>query len=85
MNSNDTPDGAPEAAAVDTASLKGLSVADWARFGAEDIAYIRPVEVDGVRAIAIHAADGTAIGAAPSAELAIAAIRQHDMEPALVH
>ncbi len=85
MNSNDTPDGAPEAAAVDAASLKGLSVADWARFGAEDIAYIRPVEVDGVRAIAIHAADGTVIGAAPSAELAIAAIRQHDMEPALVH
>ncbi len=84
MNRNDIPDGAPEAL-VGAASLKGLSVADWARFGAEDIAYIRPVEVDGVKAIAIHAGDGTPIGAAPSAELAIAAIRQHEMEPALVH
>jgi hypothetical protein len=35
--------------------------------------------------MAIHAADGTPIGAAPSAELAIAAILQHEMEPALVH
>jgi hypothetical protein len=85
MNRNGTPDGAPEAAATDAASLKRISVADWARFGAEDIAYIRPVEVDGVKAIAIHAGDGTPIGAAPSAELAIAAILQHEMEPALVH
>ena len=84
MNRNGIPGGAPEAA-DDAASLKGISMADWARFGAEDIAYIRPVVVDGVRAIAIHAGDGTPIGAAPSAELAIAAIRQHDMEPALVH
>ena len=84
MNRNDIPDGAPEAAA-NAASLKRISVADWARFGAEDIAYIRPVVVNGVRAIAIHAADGTPIGAAPSAELAIAAILQHEMEPALVH
>ncbi len=85
MNRDDIPDGAPEAGAAEAASLKSISVADWARFGAEDIAYIRPVEVDGVKAIAIHAADGTPIGAAPSAELAIAAILQHEMEPALVH
>ena len=85
MNRNDIPDGAPEAAITGAASLKGISVADWARFGADDIAYIRPVVVDGVKAIAIHAADGTPIGAAPSAELAVAAIRQHEMEPALVH
>ena len=80
MNRNDTP-GAAQAAF----SLKGLSVADWARFGAEQIAYVRPVVVNGVKAIAIHAADGTAIGAAPSVDLAMPAIRQHEMEPALVH
>ena len=85
MSRNGFPGGTPEAVAGGTGSLKGISVADWARFGAEDIAYIRPVEVDGVKAIAIHAADGTPIGAAPSAELAITAIRQHEMEPALVH
>lgn len=82
MNSNDN---IPDAAAPGAVSLKALSDADWARFGAEDIAYIRPVVVDGAKAIAIHAADGTPIGAAPSADLAIAAILQHEMEPALVH
>jgi hypothetical protein len=85
MSRNNIPDGAPEAAASAAAALKHLSIADWARFGAEDIAYLRPVVVNGVKAVAIHAGDGTPIGAAPSAELAIAAIRQHEMEPALVH
>lgn len=62
-----------------------LSPRDWAAFGAGEIAYIRPVVVDGVAAFAIHAADGTPIGAAPDPELAAAAIRQHEMEPARVH
>lgn len=67
------------------ANLRQLSPADWAAFGVHQIAYIRPVLVNGVRGISIHAADGTPIGAAPDARLAIAAILQHDMEPALVH
>jgi hypothetical protein len=76
MNGNDIPD---------TPALKRISIADWARFGAEDIAYVRPVVVNGVKGVAIHAADGTAIGAAPSVDMAVAAILQHEMEPALVH
>jgi len=43
------------------------------------------VLVNGVAGISIHAADGTPIGAAPTAELAIVAIRQHEMAPARVH
>jgi hypothetical protein len=35
--------------------------------------------------MAIHAADGTPIGAAPNTELAVAAIIEHAMAPALVH
>jgi len=66
-------------------SLRDLSPMDWARFGVQQIAYIRPVVVNGVAAMAIHAADGTPIGAAPTADLAIAAIMQHEMAPALVH
>ncbi len=66
-------------------ALRQLAPADWARFGAERIAYIRPVTVDGVAAVAIHAADGTQIGAAPDTSLAAAAILQHEMLPALVH
>lgn len=66
-------------------TLRELSDTDWARFGLQQIAYIRPVLVKGVKAMAIHAADGTPIGAAPDAQLAIAAIREHEMEAVSVH
>jgi len=65
--------------------LRSLSSRDFARLGADEVAYLRPVLLNGAVAFAIHAADGTPIGAAPSAPLAAAAIRQHDMEPMLVH
>ncbi|MBI0535326.1 DUF1150 family protein [Roseomonas sp. KE2513] len=66
-------------------SLRDLTPLDWARFGAQEMAYIRPVTVNGTQAVAIHAADGTPIGAAPNEALAIAAILQHEMAPVLVH
>jgi hypothetical protein len=66
-------------------TLRSMSVQDFARLGAEEVAYIRPVLMNGARAFSIHAADGTPIGAAPNAQLAAAAIRQHEMEPAAVH
>jgi len=47
------------------ADLRQLSPLDWARYGTNRIAYMRPVTVNNQRAIAIHAADGTQIGAAP--------------------
>lgn len=65
--------------------LRSLSNLDFARLGADAVAYLRPVLLNGAVAFSIHAADGTAIGAAPNADLAAAAIRQHDMEPMLVH
>ena len=67
------------------ATLRGLSPQDFAVLGNDEVAYLRPVVLNGARAFSIHAADGTPIGAAPSAQLAAAAIRQHEMEPALVH
>lgn len=66
-------------------ALRRLSPLDWARYGAARIAYARPVLVNGQPAVAIHAADGTPIGAAPTLALATAAILQHGMGPALVH
>ncbi|MES2712645.1 MAG: hypothetical protein V4653_13765 [Pseudomonadota bacterium] len=65
--------------------IRRISPRDWAQFGTEQIAYIRPVMVNGAQAVAIHAADGTPIGAAPDARLAIAAIIEHEMEPMLLH
>lgn len=67
------------------AALRNLSLRDFAALGANEVAYLRPVVMNGAMAFSIHAADGTPIGAAPSAQLAAAAIRQHEMEPALVH
>jgi hypothetical protein len=84
MNEHDT--GAEmDRPVLTAAALRNLSAQDFARLGAEDVAYVRPVVMNGAQAFAIHAADGTPIGAAPSAQLAAAAIRQHEMEPMLVH
>jgi hypothetical protein len=85
MNGNTSSKDSAEPMAQLGADPRQLSPADWARFGVSEIAYIRPVLVNGVKAIAIHAADGTAIGAAPNPQLAMAAIRQHEMEPQQVH
>jgi hypothetical protein len=65
--------------------LRSMSAQDFARLGVQEVAYMRPVLLNGARVVSIHAADGTPIGAAPTASLAMAAIVQHDMEPALVH
>lgn len=84
MNEHDT--GAEEGRMhLSAAMLRNLSARDFAALGADEVAYLRPVVMNGTLAFAIHAADGTPIGAAPSAQLAAAAIRQHEMEPALVH
>ncbi len=49
------------------------------------LAYVKPVLVNGTRAFAIHGADGTPMAVAGAEDLAFAAIRQHEMVPALVH
>jgi hypothetical protein len=54
--------------------------------GAQQIAYIKPINLpDGADAIGIFSADGKPMAAAPSVEVAQALLRQHDLEPALVH
>jgi hypothetical protein len=82
---DDDDTGLPQAEILTAAELKRLSPLDWARYGAQRIAYVRPALVNGQPAIAIHAADGTPIGAAPSLDLATAAILQHGMGAMRVH
>jgi len=54
--------------------------------GAQQIAYIKSVDLpDGAHAVGIFSADGKPMAAAPSIEVAQALIRQHELEPALVH
>lgn len=67
------------------AILRQLSPKDFAAFGVDHVAYVKPVTVDGSAAFAIHAADGTPLTVLPAREVAWAAVRQHDMEPLSVH
>jgi hypothetical protein len=65
---------------------KTFTQAEFAAFGLEEVAYLRPVQMpDGINAIGVFAADGRPLATAPSTELAQALVRQNDLEPALVH
>jgi hypothetical protein len=85
MDEHEHEDGAEAERYITSSQLRSMSGLDFARLGANAVAYVRPVVLNGAVAFAIHAADGTQIGAAPSLSLAAAAIRQHEMEPMLVH
>ncbi|HYF09119.1 MAG TPA: hypothetical protein VD970_15960 [Acetobacteraceae bacterium] len=83
MTDNDTnTEAEAQEPALSREALLALSPVDWARFGVHHIAYCRPALINGQLGVAIHAADGTPIGAAPNAVLAEAAIREHEMVPA---
>jgi hypothetical protein len=66
-------------------SLKHLSANELGLLGMEDVAYVKPVVVDGTDAFAVHAANGTQIAVMADREVACAVVRQHDMEPVSVH
>jgi len=65
--------------------IRHMSSRELALFGMQDLAYVKPVLVDGVRAFAVHAADGTQVTVLPDREIALATVRQHDLEPLSVH
>lgn len=65
--------------------LRNLTQHQLAQLGVADLAYIKPVTVNGTLAFAIHAADGAPMAVATDCDLAIAAVVQHEMMPALVH
>lgn len=62
-----------------------LEPSQLAALGLHAVAYVKPATIDGTKGFAIHAADGTRIGFAPSLALAVAAIRRNELEPASVH
>jgi hypothetical protein len=76
----------PEETSVPTVRLdiRKISPEQLAGLGISQIAYVKPVFMNGVRAFAIHAADGTPMGMAPDAGVAVAAIMQHEMIAAMV-
>jgi hypothetical protein len=62
-----------------------LSSQAFAALGLQNLAYIKPVEREGKSVIAVHAADGTELAVAESRDVAIAFIRQNDLEPLSAH
>ncbi|MBI4969270.1 MAG: DUF1150 family protein [Rhodospirillales bacterium] len=58
---------------------------DFVSWGIEQVAYVKAGVIDEQAVWTIHAADGTRIGWAPARELALAAVRQNDLEPLSVH
>ncbi len=65
--------------------IRHLSVQQLQVLGMSQLAYVKPVVVDGAAAFSIHAADGTPMALAGDRDVAFAAIRQHEMMPILVH
>ena len=65
--------------------IRHMSSRELALFGMQDLAYVKPVLVNGVAAFAVHAADGTQITVLPDRDIALATLRQHDLEPLSVH
>ena len=65
--------------------VRNLSPDDLGRLGMQQVAYVKPVMLNGAHAFAIHAADGTPMAVAQDFGVAGAAILEHQMVPAQVH
>ncbi len=65
--------------------IRHLSTAQLAKLGLSQVAYVKPIVINGAEAYGIHAADGTPMAVAESHDVAIAAILQHEMIAAAIH
>ena len=77
---------------VDTSSdgatrfdVRHITQAQLQQLGLSQLAYVKPVMLNGTAMFAIHGADGSPMAVAEDRNLALAAIVQHEMIPTLVH
>lgn len=82
---NAREEGGTPAGAMSGSDIRSLTEKQLAQLGVSKLAYVKPILLSGEVAFAIHAADGEPMAVAADRDLAIAAIEQHDMVPALVH
>jgi hypothetical protein len=68
-----------------TEQMRHMTTNDLAMLGMQDIAYVKPVIVEGSSGYAVHAADGTQMALIANRDLAFAVVRQNEMEPVSVH
>jgi len=62
-----------------------ITTQQLAQIGIGQLAYLRPVLVDGDTCFEIHAADGTALAVVGDVDQALHAIVAHEMIPVSVH
>ena len=65
--------------------VRSITQAQLAQLGVSQLAYVKPVTLNGAAMFAIHAADGSPMAVAEDRDLALAAIVEHEMIPTLVH
>jgi hypothetical protein len=58
-----------------------MSNQDFLAFGLEDVAYVKRIDAGENAAFGIFAADGTRMAVMADEDVAIATIRQHDLQP----
>ncbi len=70
---------------TDLFTLAALADEAFLSLGTDEIVYLKTIDVDGVRETGIYSADGTPITTAPSIAIAQEMVRDHGLQPALVH
>ncbi len=65
--------------------LHAMTNGDFAVFGNGEFAYIRQVSVNGEDAFAVHSADGLTLAVINDRDVAVAVVRQNELEPLSLH
>lgn len=70
---------------LESFDIRHMTTDQLGALGVSQLAYVKPVVVNGSAGFAIHAADGTPMALAEDRATAMAAIVQHEMLPLSVH
>jgi hypothetical protein len=86
INSEDRVDAADSVVAAGAQfDIHHLTEQQLAMLGVSQVAYVKPVMLNGTPGFAIHAADGTPMAVVGDRDVAMAAIVQNEMHPLSVH
>ena len=70
---------------VERIDVRQITPDQLQRLGLSQLAYVKPVMMNGAAMFAIHGADGSPMALAENRNVALAAIAEHEMIPTLVH
>jgi hypothetical protein len=62
-----------------------LSESEMMTLGSDDIAFVKPVVLNGTYAYAVYSASGEELATVPNRAIAFATVRDNDLEPVSVH